>query len=98
MKITCVKSELSSALSIVSKAIPSKPQTPILAGIFMRAENNILEIPNLLEVQEKTKKQVSICLETDDKNSFTHKKVLESVNDPENTVLEFPLSQLFQKY
>lgn len=61
-------------------------------------ENNILEIPNLLEVQKKTKKQVSICLETDDKNSFTHKRVLESVIDPENTVLEFPLSQLFQKY
>ena len=44
MKITCVKSELSSALSIVSKAIASKPQTPILAGIFLRAENNILEL------------------------------------------------------
>jgi len=61
-------------------------------------ENNALEIPNLLEVQKKTKKQVSICLKTDDENSFTHKKVLESVTDPENTVLEFPLSQLFQKY
>ena len=43
-------------------------------------ENNALEIPNLLEVQKKTKKQVSICLKTDDENSFTHKKVLESVN------------------
>lgn len=44
MKITCAKSELTNALSIVSKAIASKPQTPILAGIFMRAENNILEL------------------------------------------------------
>ncbi len=44
MKISCPKSELTNALSIVSKAISSKPQTPILAGIFMRAENGILEL------------------------------------------------------
>ena len=44
MKITCPKSELTNALSIVAKAIASKPQTPILAGIFMRAENGILEL------------------------------------------------------
>ena len=77
-----------------SNSIPTESEKIERIGL----ENNILEIPNLMEVQKKTKKQVSICLETDDKNSFTHKKVLESVNDPENTVLEFPLSQLFQKY
>ena len=44
MKITCSKSEMVNALQIVSKAIASKPQTPILSGIFLRAENGILEM------------------------------------------------------
>jgi hypothetical protein len=64
----------------------------------LATENNVLELPNVSKVQKKTKKQISVCLKTDDENSFTHKKVLESITDPENTVLEFPLSQLFQKY
>lgn len=59
---------------------------------------DISEIPTVLEIQEDTKKSVSICLNTDSEESFTHTKVLESVTDPRNTVLEFPLSQLFQKY
>lgn len=44
MKLTCIKSELTSALSVISKAIASKPQTPILSGIYMRAENGELEL------------------------------------------------------
>jgi hypothetical protein len=56
------------------------------------------EIPNILEVQESTNKEISVCLTTDNEESFTHTKVLESITDPRNTVLEFPLSQLFQKY
>ncbi|SHK38957.1 DNA polymerase-3 subunit beta [Selenomonas ruminantium] len=44
MKITCSKSELANALSTVAKAIPSKPQTPILSGVFLRADNDILEV------------------------------------------------------
>ncbi|MBQ1416597.1 MAG: DNA polymerase III subunit beta [Selenomonas sp.] len=44
MKITCSKSEMVNALQIVTKAIASKPQTPILSGIFLRAENGILEM------------------------------------------------------
>ena len=77
-----------------SNSIPTESEKIERIGL----KNNILEIPNLMEVQKKTKKQVSICLETDNENLFTHKRVLESVTDPENTVLEFPLSQLFQKY
>ena len=37
-------------------------------------------------------------METDGEDSFTYKKALESISDPENTILEFPVSQLFQKY
>lgn len=44
MKFTCTKNELANALRIVSKAIANKPQTPVLAGIYVRAENNQLEL------------------------------------------------------
>ena len=44
MKISCPKNELVNALSIVSKAVATKPQTPILSCIYLRAENGILEI------------------------------------------------------
>ena len=60
--------------------------------------NNVEEIPNIMEIKKKTKKEISICLKTDDENSFTYKKVLESIDNPENTTLEFPISQLFQTY
>jgi hypothetical protein len=56
-----------------------------------------LEIPDLFEVQKKAKKEISVCLNKD-KDSHTHKKVLESITDPSNTILEFPVSQLFEKY
>ncbi len=55
----------------------------------------ILKVP---EIQNKVEKQISLCLETDSPDAFTHTKILESVENPENTVLEFPVSQLFQKY
>lgn len=44
MKITCSKTELCNALRIVSKAIASKPQSPILSGIFMKTTENQLEL------------------------------------------------------
>lgn len=56
------------------------------------------EIPNLLEIQKWLNKEISVCLTTDDENSFTYKKALESISNPENTTLEFPVSPLFKKY
>ena len=44
MKLTCAKNELVSALQIVSKAVATKPQTPILSGIYLKAEAGILEL------------------------------------------------------
>lgn len=44
MKFTCQKQELASALSSVSKALSSKPQMPILSGIYIKAEADTLEI------------------------------------------------------
>ena len=44
MKFTCPKQELLTAIGITSKAISSKPQTPILSGIYLRAEGNQLEL------------------------------------------------------
>lgn len=57
---------------------------------------NIQELKT--RVQEDTKKEIAICLETDDPNSYTHTKALEAVTDPRNTVLEYPVGQLFQRY
>ena len=48
--------------------------------------------------QEKTQKQISICLDLDDEKSFTHADDLEKISDPQNIVLEYPINQLFQKY
>lgn len=49
-------------------------------------------------LKDKTKENIVVSLETDDENSFTHTNVLESVDDPQNTILEQPIDQLFQKY
>lgn len=44
MKLTCAKNELVNAIQIVSKAVANKPQTPILAGIYLKASNGVLEL------------------------------------------------------
>lgn len=44
MKFICKKNELVQAISIVSKAVSSKPQTPILSGIYIKAEGNKVEL------------------------------------------------------
>ena len=51
-----------------------------------------------LNIKDSINYQIVICLHTDDENSFTHTKSLESVENPSTTILEFPFSQLFQKY
>ena len=57
-----------------------------------------LENKDLSNSQERTKKQISVCLDLDDENSFTHTDALEEICDPQNVVLEYPINQLFQKY
>ena len=44
MKITCAKNELLNAIRFVAKAISSKPQTPLLAGIYLKAEGDTAEL------------------------------------------------------
>lgn len=44
MKFTCYKSDLNEALQFAVRAVAHKPMTPILAGIYMRAEDSMLEI------------------------------------------------------
>lgn len=44
MKFTCYKNDLSDVLKTVVKAVAVKPMTPILSGIFIRAEGNALEL------------------------------------------------------
>ncbi len=71
--------------------------TPTYSEVVYPYNWEIKENSVIQKQQKSTKRDISICLETDE-NTFTHKKVLESITDPNNTILEFPLSQLFEKY
>ena len=44
MNISLSKNDLISALQIVSKGLSTKPQTPILSGIYMTAKEGQLEL------------------------------------------------------
>ncbi len=44
MQFSCSRKDLANALQIVSKAISSKQQMPILSGIYLKTENNTLEL------------------------------------------------------
>lgn len=44
MKFTCATNELKDALAVVSRAVAVKSQTPILAGVYIRAEGSTLEL------------------------------------------------------
>jgi len=56
------------------------------------------EQENEIEFKDTVKNQISLCLKTDSPDKFTYTKILESVEDPENTILEFPMSPLFNEY
>jgi hypothetical protein len=67
--------------------------------IDISSQNSSLEdIPLIYETLDSTKNQIFVCLDTDQEGFFTHTKILESIDDPQNTVLEYPMSQLFQTY
>lgn len=44
MKLSCLKSEIVQALQTAGRAAANKPQTPILSGIYLCAQNHCLEI------------------------------------------------------
>ena len=44
MKFSCLKSELVQAIQIAGRSIASKPQTPILSGVYLHATEGILEV------------------------------------------------------
>ncbi|MBO4779466.1 MAG: DNA polymerase III subunit beta [Selenomonadaceae bacterium] len=44
MKFSCYKDDITKALKFVLRAAATKPATPILAGVYLRAENNILTL------------------------------------------------------
>ena len=44
MKCTCSKKDLNDALNAVVKAVAVKPSTPVLAGIYLRAADDTLEL------------------------------------------------------
>lgn len=44
MKFTCPKQALANAVSTVSKALATQPQTPILSGIFLKTEEGALSL------------------------------------------------------
>ena len=44
MKFSCYKSDLTEALQFVIRAVAVKPMTPVLAGIYLKAEGSMLEL------------------------------------------------------
>lgn len=44
MKFNCYKKDVVEALPFVIRAVAVKPQTPILSGIYLRAEGSVLEL------------------------------------------------------
>ena len=44
MKFSCYKNDLTEALQFAIRAVAVKPMTPILAGIYLKAEGSMLEI------------------------------------------------------
>lgn len=44
MKFTCYKKDLVDALQLVIKAVAVKPMTPVLAGVYLKAEGSVLEL------------------------------------------------------
>lgn len=44
MKFSFYKSDMLDALKLVTKAVAVKPQTPILSGIYLKADNSALEL------------------------------------------------------
>ena len=44
MKFSCYKSDLTEAMQFAIRAVAVKPMTPILAGIYLRADGSMLEI------------------------------------------------------
>ena len=49
-------------------------------------------------VQDYTKEKIFVCLQNDNDSSYTHTKVLETITNPEDVILEYPISQIFDKY
>lgn len=60
--------------------------------------SEMINLSDIYKTADSIKNQIFVCLNTDEEGSFMHTKVLNAINNPENTVLEFPLSQLFQTY
>ena len=44
MKLNCYKNDLIEALQFAMRAVAVKPMTPVLAGVYLRAEGSMLEI------------------------------------------------------
>ncbi len=44
MKFSCYKSDLTEALQFAIRAVAVKPMTPILSGIYLKAEGSVLEV------------------------------------------------------
>lgn len=44
MKFSCSKSDLVQALHVVSRAVANKPQTPLLSGIYVKADKDGVEL------------------------------------------------------
>ena len=87
---------------INSRTIPIKTEQTIWNPhtsewmISLQDANNISDQKD--SKNANTKDQIFICLKKDGEKSFTYTNTLESIDDPDSSILEFPISHLFQKY
>ena len=86
MKFNCYKEDLSDALQFAIKAVAVKPMTPILAGIYLKAEGSTLELQaNNFSTGIITK--IPINTETSGEVVVSGKRFVEFVrNMPEETI------------
>ena len=89
MKFTCYKNDLLEALQIVIRSVAVKPMTPILSGIYMKADNRSLELQaNNFSTGVIVK--IPINTEIEGEAVLTGKKFLEFIrNMPDETITLF---------
>lgn len=86
MKFSCYKNDLSEALQFVIRAVAVKPMTPILAGIYLKADGTLLEMQaNNFSTGIRT--QIPVNTEAPGEIVVTGKRFQEFVrNMPDDTI------------
>ena len=89
MKITCEKKELVQAIQTVLKAVPSRPQMPILSGIYIKAHQNYIELQGTdyeISIICKIKAIIEYAFMSDTQKALAIEKIISGFNEAGITV------------